>query len=214
MNYYISIETSTDICSVALSADGKVIDYRENRERNHASATAAFVDELLKKNNLSAKQLSAVATSLGPGSYTGLRIGTSTAKGMAYAAGIKLIAVDTLQAMALKAAEKFSGGKAVIVSCIDAGRNEVYSEIFDVDNNVLRPCKAELIEKDSFKEYFDNNYKVVFAGNASEKISRIIENENAVFCFDVLPSACYTAQLTHKAFENNNFADVAYFEPF
>ena len=159
MNYYISIETSTDICSVALSADNQVIGFKENKDRNHASSVAVFVDELLKENNLTAKQLSAVATSLGPGSYTGLRIGTSTAKGIAYSSDIKLVAVDTLQAMALKAAENFKNEKAVFVSCIDAGRNEVYSEIFDVNNAVLRPCMAELIEKNSFEEYFNNDYR-------------------------------------------------------
>lgn len=214
MNYYISIETSTDICSVALSADNQVIGCKENKDRNHASSVAVFVDELLKENNLTAKQLSAVATSLGPGSYTGLRIGTSTAKGIAYSSDIKLVAVDTLQAMALKVAENFKNEKAVFVSCIDAGRNEVYSEIFDVNNAVLRPCMAELIEKNSFEEYFNNDYRVVFIGNASEKISKIIENENAVFLSDVLPSARYMAELTNKAFLEKKFADVAYFEPF
>ncbi|MBQ3656423.1 MAG: tRNA (adenosine(37)-N6)-threonylcarbamoyltransferase complex dimerization subunit type 1 TsaB [Bacteroidales bacterium] len=214
MSYFINIETSTDICSVALSSDNQVIDYEENHNRNHASTLAAFIEKVLKRNNLTTKQLSAVATSLGPGSYTGLRIGTSTAKGMAYAADIKLITVDTLKAMAKKAAENFKNEKAIIVSCIDAGRNEVYSEIFDVNNNVLRSCQAELIEKNSFQEYFDDNYKVVFAGNASEKISKIIENSNAVFLFDVLPSARYMAELTFKAFSDKQFADVAYFEPF
>lgn len=214
MDYFINIETSTDICSVALSADNQVIDYEENNDRNHASTTTVFIEKVLKRNNLTVKQLSGVAVSKGPGSYTGLRIGTSTAKGMAYFADIKMIAVDTLQAMALKAAENFKNEKAVIISCIDAGRNEVYCEVFDVENRVLEPCKAELIEKNSFQKYFDDNYKVVFAGNASEKISKIIENETAVFLRDVLPSARYMAELTYKEFTEKQFADVAYFEPF
>ena len=212
MAYFINIETSTDICSVALSKDFQVVDFEENHDRNHASTLAVFIEKILKRNNLSAKDLSGVAVSKGPGSYTGLRIGTSTAKGMAYLADIKLIAVDTLQAMALTAAEKFQDNDAVFVSCLDAGRNEVYCEIFDAQNRVLRPCKAEIVEKDSFKEFF-SNHKVVFAGNANEKISRILQNDNAVYS-DAAPSARNMAKLTYKAFENQEFADVAYFEPF
>ena len=213
MKYFINIETSTDICSVALSKDGEVVDFQENTERNHASSLAVFIEKILNRNNLSANDLSGVAVSKGPGSYTGLRIGTSTAKGIAYGAEIKMIAVDTLQAMALKAIENYNDKSFVFVSCLDAGRNEVYSEILDSQNRVLRGCQAEIIEKNSFEDLLNDN-KVVFVGNAVEKISKIIENKNAIFVFDILPSAQYMVKLTFQAFENQDFVDVAYFEPY
>ena len=213
MNYYINIETSTDICSISLSCDNDVIDSRENKSRNHASSTAVYIEELLKSNNLTAKDLAAVAVSKGPGSYTGLRIGTSTAKGIAYASDIKLIAIDTLQAMALKASESVNEKDAVIVATIDAGRNEVYAELIDMNNNSVRNCQAELIDENSYAEYLLKS-KVYFVGNAAEKISKIIKHPNAVFMTEIVPSAKYMCKLTHKAFKNQDFADVAYFDPF
>ena len=152
MNYFINIETSTDTCSVSLSNDSEVIDSRENQSRNHASTLGLFIQELLESNNLKVKDLSGVAVSKGPGSYTGLRIGTSTAKGMAYQAGIKLLAIDTLQAMALKATKQISNPEVIICATIDAGRNEVYSELFDIENRPVRQCVAEIITAESYAE--------------------------------------------------------------
>lgn len=213
MTYFINIETSTDICSAALSKDSQVVDFEENHERNHASSLAVFIEKLLKRNNLSVKDLSGAAVSKGPGSYTGLRIGTSTAKGMAYFSDIKLIAVDTLQALALAASKETEVKNAVFISCLDAGRNEVYCEIFDSQNRVLRPCAAEIVDKNSFKDFFDNN-KVVFAGNANRKLAEILGADRAIYLDNIIPSARNMAELTYKAFENQEFADVAYFEPF
>lgn len=213
MNYFINIETSTDICSVALSNDDGVIDSRENQSRNHASTTALYVQELLDSNNLKAKDLAGVAVSKGPGSYTGLRIGTSTAKGLAYQADIKLIAIDTLQAMALQATKRISDPNTVICATIDAGRNEVYSELFDSNNCAIRSCQAEIITEDSYADILAGR-KMVFVGNGAEKISKIIKSENAVYFTDILTSARYMAELTAKAFKDGDFADVAYFDPF
>ena len=213
MNYFINIETSTDTCSVSLSNDSEVIDSRENQSRNHASTLGLFIQELLEGNSLKVKDLSGVAVSKGPGSYTGLRIGTSTAKGMAYQAGIKLLAIDTLQAMALKATKQISNPEVIICATIDAGRNEVYSELFDIENRPVRQCVAEIITAESYAETLAKT-QMFFVGNGAEKISKIIQNPNAIFLPEIKPSAVYMAELTAKAFKDNDFADVAYFEPF
>jgi tRNA threonylcarbamoyladenosine biosynthesis protein TsaB len=213
MNYFINIETSTDTCSVSLSNDSEVIDSRENQSRNHASTLGLFIQELLESNNLKVKDLSGVAVSKGPGSYTGLRIGTSTAKGMAYQAGIKLLAIDTLQAMALNATKQISNPEVIICATIDAGRNEVYSELFDIENRPVRQCVAEIITAESYAETLAKT-QMFFVGNGAEKISKIIQNPNAIFLPEIKPSAVYMAELTAKAFKDNDFADVAYFEPF
>ncbi|MCR5455078.1 MAG: tRNA (adenosine(37)-N6)-threonylcarbamoyltransferase complex dimerization subunit type 1 TsaB [Bacteroidales bacterium] len=213
MNYFINIETSTDTCSVSLSREGEVIDHRENQSRNHASTLGVFIQELLEANHMKVSDLSGVAVSKGPGSYTGLRIGTSTAKGMAYQAGIKFLAIDTLQAMALQATKQSNVPDAIICATIDAGRNEVYSELFDMKNNTVRQCIAEIITSDSYAETLANR-PMIFVGNGAAKISQIINKPNAIFMPEIQPSAVYMAELTAKAFSNNEFADVAYFEPF
>lgn len=213
MNYFINIETSTDICSVSLSNDNGIVDIRENQSRNHASTTALYVQELLNSNNLKAKDLAGVAVSKGPGSYTGLRIGTSTAKGMAYQAGIKLIAIDTLQAMALEASKRIDNPEAVICATIDAGRNEVYSELFDMQNRPLRECIAEIITDQSYADILSEK-KMYFVGNGAQKISKIIPSPSAAYMPEIVTSARYMAELTSKAFQNGEFADVAYFDPF
>lgn len=213
MNYFINIETSTDICSVSLSSNEGMIDKRENQSRNHASTTALYVEELLKANNLTVKDLAGVAVSKGPGSYTGLRIGTSTAKGMAYQAGIKLLAIDTLQAMALEASKHIDDPEAIICATIDAGRNEVYSELFDMKNQPVRSCQAEIITEESYAEILAKG-KMFFVGNGATKMSKIIINQNAVFMPEIITSAEYMAPLTAKAYADGDFADVAYFDPF
>ena len=210
---FINIETSTDICSVSLSRGSEVIGHRENQSRDHASTLGPYIQQLLDENNLKVKDLSGVAVSKGPGSYTGLRIGTSTAKGMAYQAGIKLLAIDTLQAMALKATKQISNPEVIICATIDAGRNEVYSELFDMSNNTVRQCIAEIISSDSYTDTLAKT-PMAFVGNGAEKISKIINNPNAIFLPEIKPSAVYMAELTAKAFKDNDFADVAYFEPF
>ena len=185
---FINIETSTDICSVSLSRGGEVIAHRENNSRNHASTLGLFIQELLEGNGLKVKDLSGVAVSKGPGSYTGLRIGTSTAKGMAYQAGIRLLAIDTLQAMALKATKQISNPEAIVCATIDAGRNEVYSELFDIENRPVRQCVAEIITADSYAETLAKT-QMFFVGNGAEKISKIIQNPNAIFMPEIKPSA-------------------------
>ena len=210
---FINIETSTDICSVSLSRGGEVIDHRENNSRNHASTLGLFIQELLDGNNLKVKDLSGVAVSKGPGSYTGLRIGTSTAKGMAYQAGIHLLAIDTLQAMALHATKQIDDPTTIICATIDAGRNEVYSELFDMQNRPVRECIAELIIAESYAETLAKR-PMVFVGNGAQKISGIIQNANAKYIPEIVASAVYMAPLTAQAYENGIFADVAYFEPF
>lgn len=211
--FFINIETSTDICSVSLSRGAEVVDRRENNSRNHASTLGVFIKELLDCNNLTVKDLAGVAVSKGPGSYTGLRIGTSTAKGMAYQAGIKLLAIDTLQAMALYATKQTDDPTTIICATIDAGRNEVYSELFDMQNRPVRECIAEIITADSYAETLATR-PMVFVGNGAQKISGIINNVNARYMPEIVASAAYMAPLTAQAYENGVFADVAYFDPF
>ncbi len=212
-NLFINIETSTDICSVSLSRGAEVIDSRQNNSRNHASTLGVFIKELLDCNGLTVKDLAGIAVSKGPGSYTGLRIGTSTAKGMAYQAGIKLLAIDTLQAMALQATKQIDDPTTIICATIDAGRNEVYSELFDMQNRPVRECIAEIITAESYAETLATR-PMVFVGNGAQKISGIIHNDNAKYMPEITASAVYMAPLTAQAYENGVFADVAYFDPF
>ena len=212
-NLFINIETSTDVCSVSLSRGAEVIDSRQNNSRNHASTLGVFIQELLDANNLKVNDLAGVAVSKGPGSYTGLRIGTSTAKGMAYQAGIKLLAIDTLQAMALEATKHTDDPTTIFCATIDAGRNEVYSELFDIENRPVRQCVAEIITAESYADILAKS-PMTFVGNGAQKISGIINSPNAKYQPGIVASAEYMAPLTAQAYENGVFADVAYFEPF
>lgn len=220
MTLIINIETSTTVCSVALSRDEELLALKEsNEQKSHASMLTVFIDEVLKENRLTANELDAVAVSKGPGSYTGLRIGVSTAKGIAYARNLPLIAVNTLQAMALGMSKKIKKEQNLIkentLLCpmIDARRMEVYTALYDAGNNLIKDVSAEIIDEDSFKDQLSNN-QILFFGDGAEKCANIIRHPNASFISHFHPSARYMSQLTHNAFKNNNFVNVAYFEPF
>lgn len=214
------IETSTEICSVALTQNGQVIDSIESGEgQNHARLTSVFAEQLLKRNNLTIKELAAVAVSRGPGSYTGLRIGVSTAKGICYAGNIPLIAVGTLEAMAKHVSLNHSQygiqetKPTLYCPMIDARRMEVFSMLLDNNGQTIKPVTAEVIDESFLSEEM-KLHQVIFFGNGSEKCKNVIQGENAVFIGKVVASANHMAELAWQAYTKQQFEDVAYFEPF
>ena len=180
MALILNIDTSTDVCSVAIARDGNLIALKENDEGfNHSTLLGVYVDDLLKENDLTANDLDAVAVSMGPGSYTGLRIGVSLAKGICFGAGKPLIAVSTLAALANAVAQR-EGEEFFYCPMIDARRMEVYTAIYDREGNVVRDIHAEVIEENSFADLLSAR-KVLFFGNGSDKVKEVLKHPNAVF---------------------------------
>lgn len=214
MSCILLIETSAKICSAALAVDGKVVFSKKNDEgMAHARLLPGFVDEVLK--NLGGAKIDAVAVSSGPGSYTGLRIGVATAKGLAFGYDAPLIAVPTLELLAYTVKSSVEVEKdALICPMIDARRMEVYSQLFDVDVKEAGETQAEIITEDSYKELLQTGKKVYFAGDGSAKCSGVITSENAVFVDSIEPDAANMAELAERRLRNGEFVDVAYFEPF
>jgi len=214
----LQIETATSSCSVALANQGNVIALKQLSGRNvHAEMITLFIEELIAAAGITLQNIDAVAVSSGPGSYTGLRIGVSTAKGLCFALDKPLIAVETLEAMALGAIVNHGDlidGETLLCPMIDARRMEVYTAVFDANGSRVKPTSAEIIDENSFADRLENN-KIVFFGDGAEKCREALgKNRNAVFIPDFVNSA---ADLTKKAFEkfkNEAFDDVAYFEPF
>lgn len=209
----INIETSTSICSVALAKEGKVINLKEcNEGANHSELLGQFVDSILKEEQLSPQNIDAVAISMGPGSYTGLRIGVSMAKGLCFGMNIPLIAIPTLKAMAYAMAQQLQED-LYYCPMIDARRMEVYMAIFDVDNFVVSNTEAKVIDETSFATIL-NNHRMVFFGNGSEKLTKIIIHPNALFIPNIETSAKTMTELAEHKYQQGEFEDVAYFEPF
>ena len=219
MALILTLETSTDVCSAALSKDGQLLCYRENSEGfSHAALLAVFIDELLKEAEVTPKQLSAVCVGKGPGSYTGLRIGVSTAKGICYAAGLPLIAIDSLLLMchgAIDAATAMVGESNSFLMCpmIDARRMEVYSALYDENYQLQDPIKAVIVDPSSFEPFLEKG-PVVFFGNGAAKCMELINHPNAMFLEGNYASAKNLIAPALEAFKNKEFVDVAYFEPF
>ncbi len=214
--YILHIETSTDLCSVALSQGKQCVAICENTDgRNHATMLTPFIDDILKNHDLTPNQLDAIAVSAGPGSYTGLRIGLSTAKGLCYGSGIPLIAISTLHAMCCGFLQQNQEIGTPILLCpmIDARRMEVYTALYDEHGNMVKNISAEVITEDSFKDYLDI-YRIYFFGNGAAKCSQIITHPNASFTNNFVHSARYMIPDSFIDFSKKNFVDVAYFEPF
>jgi len=211
LTYILNIETATKNCSVALGKDDVILDVIEytGEGYSHAEKLHVFIQEILQKNQLKAKQLNAVAVSKGPGSYTGLRIGVSAAKGLAYTLRIPLIGISTLQSLALKV--KIKDG--YIIPMIDARRMEVYSAIYNQNHQLVRTVQADLLEENPFQNYLDKK-PVFFIGDAIEKTKKIITHRHAHFINEVYPSAQELHELAFQKFLNQSFEDTAYFEPF
>lgn len=209
MAYILNIETATKNCSVAIAKDGVTLLCKEIAETgySHAEKLHVFIEELLLELQLNYKELNAIAVSQGPGSYTGLRIGISAAKGLCFALDIPLIAVDTLAILAAQ----LTIPKGLIVPMIDARRMEVYSEIFDAHHQKVRATQAEIITEDSFKEYKEALY---FIGDCASKCQTVLKQSNFIFKEEIVyPSSKEMGPLSYEKYTKNDTVDVAYFEP-
>ncbi|WET04542.1 tRNA (adenosine(37)-N6)-threonylcarbamoyltransferase complex dimerization subunit type 1 TsaB [Flavobacterium sp. YJ01] len=210
MSFILNIETATKNCSVSVAKDGKTIACNELADEgySHAEKLHVFIEEVIAKAGISVQDLVAIAVSQGPGSYTGLRIGVSAAKGLCYALNIPLIAVDTLQTLASQA--EVTDGK--IIPMLDARRMEVYSAIFSSDLTIDRAIKAEIIDENSFQEYTD---KLYFVGDCAEKCKPVLTKGNFIFLEDVkYPSANAMSKISYDKYQKSDTVDVAYFEPY
>ena len=206
----LNIETSTTNCSVALSVNGEHIVLKEDNSSSysHAERLHVYIDEVLTSAQISRDELHAVAVSKGPGSYTGLRIGVSAAKGLCYALDIPLISVPTLEILA----HKVEPQKGYIVPMLDARRMEVYSAVFDTNYQCIEPTSAKVLESSSYGDILQNQ-PIYFVGNSVEKTQSIIKHPNAHFDAQ-FPSAQQMCGLSFSKFQAKNFEDLAYFEPF
>jgi tRNA threonylcarbamoyladenosine biosynthesis protein TsaB len=210
LNYILNIETSTKNCSVSIAKDGKTIICNEIAEEgySHAERLHVFIETTLEQAAITFGDLSAVAVSQGPGSYTGLRIGVSASKGLCYALGIPLIALDTLKVLAAQA-EVTSGS---LVPMLDARRMEVYSAVFTPDLENIRETLAEVITEQSFEDFDE---KVYFVGDCTDKCKSTLTKENFIFLEDIkYPSAAQMSLLSYEKFKISDTVDVAYFEPY
>ncbi len=211
MAYILSIETSTTNCSVSLSYEGETLVLKEDNNINysHAESLHVFIDDVLKSANIQKTQLNAIAVSKGPGSYTGLRIGVSAAKGLAFALNIPLISVSTLKALAMQVKDV----PGHIVPMLDARRLEVYASVFDHNYDEVRAIEAEILNEHSFESYLKLG-EVHFVGNGVTKTRELIGHSNAIFVEDKLPSAREMSALAYDKYKKSDTEDVAYFEPF
>jgi tRNA threonylcarbamoyladenosine biosynthesis protein TsaB len=219
MALILCIETGTDICSVGIVNNGELISLRESDSgRDHAKKVALFTDELLKENDILPEQIDAVAVGEGPGSYTGLRIGVSFAKGLCYGLGKPLIAVSSLAALTAVALEDHKAGiidiedwdSALLCPMIDARRMEVYTQLFDSRGNALNTISAEVVTEATFADYRSKTEHFVTFGSGAAKCAEILGAE----LIDITPSVRGMAAIAEQKAANNDFVDVAYFEPY
>lgn len=218
MALILNIETATTVCSVSLAKDGKLLSLKEqNGDYSHAENLTVFIEAVLKQAKINISEIDAIAVSKGPGSYTGLRIGVSTAKGLCYSLEKPLIAVDTLKYMAIAVSQQQTTNnqqQSFFCPMLDARRMEVYCAMYDSSGNEKRATAAEIIDEHSFSDILKTN-KIIFFGDGSAKCKETFsKNSNAVFIDDVVPSAKDMIALSEKAFSENQFEDVAYFEPY
>ena len=212
----LHIETSTEVCSVAVSQDGLCVFEREDREGpNHAVKSGVFIDEALSHIDSQLLTLDAVAVSGGPGSYTGLRIGVSTAKGVCFGRDARLISVPTLEVLCVPVLlqEKVKEDNALLCPMLDARRMEVYAALFDRSLREVRPTQADIVDGDTYRAFLDER-PVYFFGNGATKCMEVIDHPNARFIEGVVPLARWMFPLAERRFFDQKFEDVAYFEPF
>jgi tRNA threonylcarbamoyladenosine biosynthesis protein TsaB len=216
----LHIETSTQVCSVAVAINGVIAAIEESADKNsHAELVTIFAEKVMKKAGKKFSVLDAIAVSMGPGSYTGLRIGVSTAKGFCFAIDKPLIAINTLQAMAFGMVQiarqsKFTQENHLFCPMIDARRMEVYTAVFDSELKTINEISAEIIDETSFTELF-KIHPILFAGDGALKCKEIFSsNKNALFLDDFNPSAAFMAELAEIKYSSGAFENLAYFEPF
>ena len=207
----LNIETATKNCSVSITEKGEILAIKElnNGNYSHAEVLHPFIVAILKEVNLTSKNIDAIAVSKGPGSYTGLRIGVSAAKGLCFSLNKPLISIDTLTS--LSHAISIDGG--FIIPMLDARRMEVYASVYNEKHQQIRDIKAEIIDETSFLTYLEMS-KVYFLGDGAHKCKEIITHKNAVFVDDKFPSAKEMALLSYDKYQKSDIENVAYFEPF
>jgi len=219
MAFILNIETSTEICSVSISENGKCkflkihIPLPQSDEKySHSKLLAVYIDNVLKESGIMPTQIDAVAVSCGPGSYTGLRIGVSSAKGFAYGISKPLIAIDTLLLTAKMSKEKHEQYFDFYIPMTDARRMEVFCSVYDNNLNLISPVEAKIITPDSFDEFKKN--KICFCGNGAEKCSKTLSNNNFIFLSDIYPSAEFMGEFADTKFNMGHFEDITFFEPY
>lgn len=213
MPVILSLETSTDVCSVALHAGASLLGQEEIHEPQiHAARLAPIMRKVTANANVHFTEIQAVAVTSGPGSYTGLRIGASTAKGLCYALNIPLIAVGSLELLAFQG-QTYNKQNAFLCPMIDARRMEVYCLVADPGLNVVEPVSARIIDEGSFAELL-NSSKVLFFGNGAGKCKGVIQHDNAAFLDDVVPRASFLGLIAEKKFTAGEFEDLVDFKPF
>jgi tRNA threonylcarbamoyladenosine biosynthesis protein TsaB len=214
----LCLETATSVCSAALISESEVMALREsNEERSHASQLTVFIKEILEEKGIKAGDLKAIAVSKGPGSFTGLRIGVSVAKGIAYASSIPLIGIETTLSMyyGIRQLPEFieiSGGRTLFCPMIDARRMEVYYSVFDSEGNMLKNISADIIDENSFSEY-PPEIKMIFFGDGAMKYNGILKRSNIYFAESYRISASSMRIPAFQALKAGKFENVAYFEP-
>lgn len=221
MAIILNIETSTEVCSVTLAENGKTLFHKESTDGlNHSKLLTVFIQDIFEENKFEMSRIDAVAVSKGPGSYTGLRIGVSVAKGLCYGLNIPLIGVGSIDAMGIWAANNSADfysneQKEELLFCpmIDARRMEVYTALYTSTGERVVPVSAEIIDENSYSEYLKDK-KILFFGNGAEKCKAEITHENALFEGPQLTSARFMQNLSETKYNNQEFEDVAYFEPF
>ena len=216
----LCLETATPSCSVALVHNSEILACEEDpKGQNHSEKITLFIDSVMKKAGISYNQLDAVAVSMGPGSYTGLRIGVSTAKGICYAVSKPLIAVETLHAMAFGglsviSTERSERRNLLLIPAIDARRMEVYAAIFDENVNKIKDTEAVIIDGNSFADLKKDHHLYLF-GDGADKCAELFANDDKITVIkDFYCSAKYMNTIAQQKFNNKDFVDVAYFEPF
>ncbi|MGR7812450.1 tRNA (adenosine(37)-N6)-threonylcarbamoyltransferase complex dimerization subunit type 1 TsaB [Lacinutrix undariae] len=211
MALILNIETTTTNCSVSLSYEGEILVLKEDNNANysHAEWLHVFIEDIIASSDYELKDIDAVAVSKGPGSYTGLRIGVSAAKGLCFALDKPLISISTLEALA----HQVNASEGVIIPMLDARRMEVYSAIFDSSFNEVRKIEAQILDETSFASYLAKGL-VYFVGNGVEKTKTLLTSTNAIFVDDKLPSAREMGALAEIKYKKNDIEDVAYFEPY
>lgn len=213
MNTILSIDSATQSGSVAVHRDGQLIGLQQyNIDKSHSSLLHVIIDQLIQNCGLSKSDLDAIAISAGPGSYTGLRIGVSSAKGFCFALDKPLIAVNTLEAMA-KQVSNINTEKVLLCPMIDARRSEVYGMIFDHNLTIIEETEAIIVDEHSFDKYLQEN-RIIFFGDGSGKCKTILNNENAVFIDNIIPSAKEIGELATQKYLKEDFENLAYYEPF
>lgn len=215
MSFILLIETATKVCSAGIVSEKTILSKRtdQSMQYSHSSQLTTFIEEVVREAGIQFSDLDAVAVSKGPGSYTGLRIGVSVAKGLCYALDIPLLSINSLLVMASTAQIVIPDKPLYYIPLIDARRMEVYNAVYDTHLNKVRTTVAEIIDNDSFNEYLPLGNVALF-GDGAQKCREVITHPNALFYTDIHPSVEGMADIAHEKFKKKEFEDVAYFEPY